>query len=141
MSGTDGGTTDDGLKNPMRFSIRNRRIDIGEKLRHPDLDEKQVTEIQIQDGQLYVHWEWSEDAEGEMTDSEVEGAVPERYEEKLTPLRETIADGQIEGVEYKITSAVRGGVFVEFAEETRYVYSLEDLLLGAWRVEQECDDA
>ena len=49
--------SDDGLKNPMRFSIRNRRIDIERWLRHPDFDEKQVTEIEIQNGQLYVHWE------------------------------------------------------------------------------------
>ena len=49
----------DGLKNPMRFSIKNRRINIEKKLRHPDFDEKQVTEIEIQDGQMYVHWEWS----------------------------------------------------------------------------------
>lgn len=49
---------DDGLKNPMRFSIRNRRIDIENYLRHADFDEKQVTELEIQDGQLYVHWEW-----------------------------------------------------------------------------------
>jgi hypothetical protein len=48
-----------GLKNPMRFSVRNRRINIQEKLRNPDFDEKQVTEIEIQDGQLYVHWERS----------------------------------------------------------------------------------
>ena len=56
---SDGTERDDGLKNPMRFSIRNRRIDIKEKLRHPDFDEKQVTQIEIQDGQMYVHWEWS----------------------------------------------------------------------------------
>ena len=55
-SGTE---RDNGLKNPMRFSIRNRVIDIENCLRHPDFDEKQVTEIEIQDGQLYVHWEWS----------------------------------------------------------------------------------
>ena len=55
---TSGTERDYGLKNPMRFSIRNRRINIGEKLRHPDFDEKQVTEIEIQDGQMYVHWEW-----------------------------------------------------------------------------------
>ena len=60
MSGTK---RDDGLKNPMRLSIRNRRIDIGEKLRHPDFDEKQVTKIEIQDGQLYVYWEWSVDTD------------------------------------------------------------------------------
>lgn len=53
-----GGTEcDDGLKNPMRFSIRNRTIDAENYLRHPDFHDKQVTEIEIQDGQLYVHWE------------------------------------------------------------------------------------
>ena len=55
----NGSGRDDGLKNPMRFSIKNREIDIENYLRHPDFDEKQVTEIEIQDGQLYVHWEWS----------------------------------------------------------------------------------
>jgi len=50
---------DSGLKNPMRFSVRNRRINIQEKLRHPDFNGKQVTEIEIQNGQLYVHWERS----------------------------------------------------------------------------------
>jgi len=61
MSGQSTGGTDrdDGLKNPMRFSIRNRRIDIENYLRHPDFDEKQVTEIVVQDGQIYVHWDWS----------------------------------------------------------------------------------
>jgi len=48
----------DGLKNPMRYSIKNRRIDMGEMLRHPDFDNKEVTDLEIQDGQLYVHWEW-----------------------------------------------------------------------------------
>jgi hypothetical protein len=62
VSGTD---RDDGLKNPMRFSIRNRTIDIGEKLRHPDFHEKEVTEIEIQDGQMYVHWQWSEGSDGD----------------------------------------------------------------------------
>jgi len=52
-----------GLKNPMRFSIRNRRINIQEWLRHPDFDAKKVTEIEIQDGQLYVHWERSVQSE------------------------------------------------------------------------------
>lgn len=50
---------DSGLNNPMRFSVRNRRIDIQEKLRHPGFNDKRVTEIEIQDGQLYVHWELS----------------------------------------------------------------------------------
>lgn len=57
------GDRDDGLKNPMRFSIRNRRIDIENYLRHPDFDAKQVTELEIQDGQLYVHWEWCDEGE------------------------------------------------------------------------------
>lgn len=48
----------DGLKNPMRFSIQNRSIDIENYLRHPDFDKKQVTEIEIQNNQLYIHWEW-----------------------------------------------------------------------------------
>lgn len=62
---TSGTERDDGLKNPMRFSIRNRRINIEEKLRHPNFDEKQVSEIEIQDGQLYVHWEWAVDTEAD----------------------------------------------------------------------------
>lgn len=45
------------LKNPMRFSMRNRTIDIEEKLRHPDADAKRVTKIEFRDGQLYVYWE------------------------------------------------------------------------------------
>ena len=44
------------LKNPMRFSIRNREIDIEKYLRHPEFQQKQVDKIEIQDGQLYVHW-------------------------------------------------------------------------------------
>jgi hypothetical protein len=47
----------------MRFSIKNRVIDLEKKLRHPDFDEKQVTVIKIQDGQMYVHWEWSVDTD------------------------------------------------------------------------------
>jgi hypothetical protein len=63
---SSGGTErDDGLKNPMRFSVRNRRINIQEKLRHPEFNDKQVTEIEIQDGQLYVHWERSRAPQGE----------------------------------------------------------------------------
>lgn len=52
---------EDALKNPMRFSIRNRTIDMQNYLRNPDFDEKQATEIEIQDGQLYIHWEWVDD--------------------------------------------------------------------------------
>lgn len=40
----------------MRFSIRNREIDIEKYLRHPEFQQKQVDKIEIQDGQLYVHW-------------------------------------------------------------------------------------
>lgn len=53
--------SDDGLRNPMRFSIRNRVIDLEEKLRHPDFDQKQATKIEVQDGQMYIHWEWVND--------------------------------------------------------------------------------
>jgi len=56
-----GSERNDGLNNPMRFSIRNRSIDLEEKLRHPDFDDKQVTELEVRDGQLYVYWEWSAD--------------------------------------------------------------------------------
>jgi len=58
---TDGTERDDGLKNPMRFSMRTRKVDMKEYLRHPDFDEKQVTEIVIRpsEGNVYVHWEWS----------------------------------------------------------------------------------
>ena len=45
------------LTNPMRFSVTNRTIDIDNLLRHEDYSEKQVTEIEIQNGQVYVHWE------------------------------------------------------------------------------------
>lgn len=50
----------DGLKNPMRFTVRDRTIDLGEKLRHPDFEEKRVTEIEFRGDQMYVHWEWAE---------------------------------------------------------------------------------
>jgi len=59
----------DGLKNPMRFSIRNRSINIEEKLRHPDFDEKHVTRIEIQDGQMYVYWEWSDETNRDGTET------------------------------------------------------------------------
>lgn len=51
---------DDSLKNPMRFSIRHRTIDLEKQLRHPDFDEKVVTDIDLRpsEGQVYVHWEW-----------------------------------------------------------------------------------
>lgn len=58
---------EDNLNNPMRFAIRNRTIDVGEKLRHPDFKEKQVTDLEIQDGQLYVHWEWVDPPEEDPT--------------------------------------------------------------------------
>lgn len=43
----------------MRFSIKNRKIDIEHYLRHEDFDDKQVTQIEIAHGQLYVHWEFA----------------------------------------------------------------------------------
>lgn len=46
-----------GLRNPMRFSIRNRTIDVESYLRHSDFNEKQVNEITIRDGQMYIIWE------------------------------------------------------------------------------------
>jgi len=45
------------LKNPMRFSVTNRTIDIENLLRHKDFSQKQVTRIEIQNDQVYVHWE------------------------------------------------------------------------------------
>lgn len=47
------------LKNPMRFSISNRIIDIENYLRHDDFDNKYVTKMDIvpSEGQIYIHWE------------------------------------------------------------------------------------
>ena len=47
------------LKNPMRFSIKNRSIDIKNLLRQPDFKEKHVTEIDIipSEGNIYIYWE------------------------------------------------------------------------------------
>lgn len=45
------------MKNPMRFSFRNREINIEDLLRNGELSDKQVTEIEFRDGQVYVHWE------------------------------------------------------------------------------------
>jgi len=41
------------LNNPMRFSVRNRTVDVANVLD----DDRRVTQIEVQDGQLYVHWE------------------------------------------------------------------------------------
>lgn len=43
------------LKNPMRFSISHRTIDVGGYLG----DDKRVTEVEVRpsEGQVYVHWE------------------------------------------------------------------------------------
>lgn len=41
------------LKNPMRFSVRPRTIDIQGYLG----EERRVTEIVFEPGQMYVHWE------------------------------------------------------------------------------------
>jgi hypothetical protein len=51
------------LNNPMRFSMSHRKIDIEEKLRHPDFSMKHVTDIEVRpsEGQLYVHWEEDDD--------------------------------------------------------------------------------
>jgi hypothetical protein len=50
------------LKNPMRFSIRHKTIDIENYLHHPDFSEKKVTEIEVvpSEGQIYIHWEENE---------------------------------------------------------------------------------
>lgn len=47
------------LSNPLRFSIRNRSLDIEKHLRHPNFVNKHVTEIDVRpsEGNLYVHWE------------------------------------------------------------------------------------
>lgn len=41
------------LKNPMRFTARQRTIDVQQYL---GVD-KRVTEIEYEPGQIYVHWE------------------------------------------------------------------------------------
>ena len=48
------------LSNPMRFTIRPRTVDIENYLRHEDFDDKHVTEIEIEPGQMYVHWEYDD---------------------------------------------------------------------------------
>lgn len=40
------------LKNPMRFSIKHRSIDIGKY----DVDVDEI-EVRPSEGQIYVHWE------------------------------------------------------------------------------------
>jgi len=47
-----------GLKNPMRFSISHRSVDVADYLRHPDFSRKCVTKIDIRpsEGNVYVHW-------------------------------------------------------------------------------------
>jgi hypothetical protein len=47
------------LNNPMRFSIRRRKIDVENYLRHEDFNNKHVKEIECipSEGQLYIHWE------------------------------------------------------------------------------------
>lgn len=50
------------LKNPMRFTIKNRTIGVENYLRHEDFSEKQVTGLEIVGDQLYVHWEEVGDA-------------------------------------------------------------------------------
>jgi len=41
------------LKNPMRFSVQNRSIPVAGLLS----EDKRVTKVNVQEGQLYVHWE------------------------------------------------------------------------------------
>ena len=50
------------LKNPMRFSIKARTIDIENYLRHEDFENKHVTDIDVNpsEGNLYVHWGYDE---------------------------------------------------------------------------------
>jgi len=50
------------LKSPMRFSLRNRRIDVENYLRHEDFENKHVTDIDVRpsEGNLYIHWEHDE---------------------------------------------------------------------------------
>jgi len=47
------------LKNPMRFSISHRTVDIENYLRHEDFKDKHVTEVEIRpsEGNVYVHWQ------------------------------------------------------------------------------------
>jgi hypothetical protein len=75
---------DDGLKNPMRFSIKNREIDVENYLRHPDFHSKRVTEIEVQSGQLYIHWECAEKPSSDISDCPVCGGNSE-YVEHLGP--------------------------------------------------------
>lgn len=51
------------LKNPMRFSISNRTVDVANWLRHEGFDKKYVTDIDIRpdEGNIYVHWEVVDD--------------------------------------------------------------------------------
>lgn len=44
------------LKNPMRFTPRQRTIDVERWLG----DDKRVTEIEYEPAQIYVHWEHDE---------------------------------------------------------------------------------
>lgn len=47
------------LSNPLRFSIRDRTVDVENFLRHEDFSTKHVTEIAIRpsEGNVYIHWE------------------------------------------------------------------------------------
>lgn len=55
--------SDGNLNNPMRFTIRPRTVDIEQYLRAEEFTDKRVTEIEIEPGQIYVHW--AEDARNE----------------------------------------------------------------------------
>jgi len=49
------------LKNPMRFTIKPRTVNIENYLRHNDFENKHVTEIEMKPGQLYVYWEYDDE--------------------------------------------------------------------------------
>lgn len=61
------------LTNPMRFSLNDRTVDVKNYLRHPDFDNKYVTDIEIRpsSGNIYIHWEPATD------DSSHDGGVNE----------------------------------------------------------------
>lgn len=48
--------TTSSLNNPLRFALRNRTVDVDKFLG----SKRNVTEIEILDGQIYVHWEEDE---------------------------------------------------------------------------------
>ena len=47
----------------MRFSIRNRSINIEDIFQNSELENKVITKLEIQNGQLYVYWGNKSDSE------------------------------------------------------------------------------